>query len=679
MDTENAPERFKFSTPEGWALCRRILREYLPYEPHDYQLDGITKALDGIDVLAITATGSGKSGYIYMLMLVIQAINGDPSLCPTASFPKNAAAVVVCPTTSLEEDLEGKLRSAGLTALAISRDTVDAAEKAGEKSLWLRAEADTTVILVTPEMLTSKGFERLLRQKDFEKRVFALIVDEAHLMNSWGVGFRPPFLEIGNMRARFPSRAVMLALTATLRAGQAIQSVCELLGLHEGRFHLIRRSNMRHDVQILFRTLRSSIMGTEFPELDWVLREKGKILIFCRTIRLGFQVALYLWHRDPSVDVETRRKRIRLYNSLNWPKFNTKTLELLHDVRDSHITIATDTLSVGIDIADFQTVIVLDPEDTDEYIQKVGRVGRDRTLIEGARGIIYTTANSMEVARRVVEEKEGLPPESREPGKSTGSGKVVTGTMDISLAKMLVADCKIAEQDRLYDNPEQDVPCSCTTCANNPPPPRPEHCNCSGCIPEDNAVSNLDAERGQRQRRVTVNPVKKGKRLTRVMRAHGLARLLKLRRQIWSKADEKKTGFLPPIVYLPDNLIQDILDRFALLLTLQDIEFIAKNNPLLADRYTLIYDVVLELRHDFDRIRLETAERNREKKAAKRAAAAMLEVAESGSREVESEDSSNGGDSDDGLAEDVVMEDAGLAGDSITSRTPSRRSSSCEL
>ncbi|KII83164.1 hypothetical protein PLICRDRAFT_119769, partial [Plicaturopsis crispa FD-325 SS-3] len=219
-------ETFKFSSPEGWTLCRDILKKSLPYEPHDYQIDGITKALDGVDVLAVTATGSGKSGYIYMLMLV---------------FPKNAAAVVVCPTTSLEEDLvsEAKIRSVGLTAVAITRNTLNDAQSRGE-NLWAQAESNTTVILVTPEMLTSKGFEQLLRQKKFTERALAIIVDEAHLMNSWGVGFRPSFLEVGNMRARFPSRVVLLALTATMRTGLPTTFICQFLGLREGHFHLIR-------------------------------------------------------------------------------------------------------------------------------------------------------------------------------------------------------------------------------------------------------------------------------------------------------------------------------------------------------------------------------------------------------------------------------------------------------
>lgn len=95
---------FKFQSTQGWDLCRKILLKRLPFGPHDYQLTGITSILDGHDLLAISATGSGKSGYIYMTLHVILAIVEDKTLCPSAKFPDNPAILVVYPTTSLEEN-----------------------------------------------------------------------------------------------------------------------------------------------------------------------------------------------------------------------------------------------------------------------------------------------------------------------------------------------------------------------------------------------------------------------------------------------------------------------------------------------------------------------------------------------------------------------------------------------
>ena len=81
QSTENA---FKFSTPEGESLCRKILAESLPFEPHNVQIKGVCKILDGIDVFAILPTGMGKTSFLYMYILVVQAIQKNPSLCPAA-------------------------------------------------------------------------------------------------------------------------------------------------------------------------------------------------------------------------------------------------------------------------------------------------------------------------------------------------------------------------------------------------------------------------------------------------------------------------------------------------------------------------------------------------------------------------------------------------------------------
>ena len=80
-----AGKSFVFSSTEGHALCRRILKELLPYDPHDVQIEGICKVLDNVDLFAVLATGSGKTSFMSMYMLVVLAIQRDPSLCPTAN------------------------------------------------------------------------------------------------------------------------------------------------------------------------------------------------------------------------------------------------------------------------------------------------------------------------------------------------------------------------------------------------------------------------------------------------------------------------------------------------------------------------------------------------------------------------------------------------------------------
>ena len=60
----NQYPHFSFDSPPGHALISRIVQCYVPYVPHDYVLEGVGKVLDGSDLVAITPTGSGKTGYM---------------------------------------------------------------------------------------------------------------------------------------------------------------------------------------------------------------------------------------------------------------------------------------------------------------------------------------------------------------------------------------------------------------------------------------------------------------------------------------------------------------------------------------------------------------------------------------------------------------------------------------
>lgn len=100
------PPVLKYDSMEGRTLCKNVLAKYLAYLAHDYQLDGICPVIDGYDLLATTPTGSGKTGYLIMLMLVGRELSEHEELCLNDErFPKDPAMIVVCPTKALEEDM----------------------------------------------------------------------------------------------------------------------------------------------------------------------------------------------------------------------------------------------------------------------------------------------------------------------------------------------------------------------------------------------------------------------------------------------------------------------------------------------------------------------------------------------------------------------------------------------
>lgn len=71
-----------YNTEAGRTLVTGIVPKDQPrsIEPHDYQLEGICYALDGLDLVATMATGAEKTGFYCFLMLVILAISQDPNI-----------------------------------------------------------------------------------------------------------------------------------------------------------------------------------------------------------------------------------------------------------------------------------------------------------------------------------------------------------------------------------------------------------------------------------------------------------------------------------------------------------------------------------------------------------------------------------------------------------------------
>ncbi|KAI0360868.1 P-loop containing nucleoside triphosphate hydrolase protein [Trametes cingulata] len=451
--------RFAFSSQPGLDLARKTLEGLLPYTPHDYQLEGVCKLLDGLDLIAVLATGSGKTGYYLMYMLMLRELSKNPHLCdpPYTEAPQDPCVVMVYPTNGLEEEQALSFSAAGLATVVINSDTLETSRKRGV-DLWLVARSSVNVILLSPEQLTSPRFDTLLRQPAFQARVCAMGIDEVHLLYSWGQNFRKSYQQLGHARARFPTRTRIIGTTATLLAGHPTQSVLSFLGLRMHQLHFLRRSNVRAGIETRFRVLTHGMGGWVFPDLRWILREGRKTVIHCRTIALSFRVAVYLWRLLPPAS--DRTKRLRLYNALNRQSYNAETRRLMQYDPDTQIIIATASFMVGLDLPNIKDVVVVgNLANADEHVQWQGRAGRDPSVVRDARFITYVTKKAMQTARALC---DGKTPRAEKQRSGKKSAMV---HMELSMARLLLARCVTAMQNVLYDNPVHDPPCSCRRCS----------------------------------------------------------------------------------------------------------------------------------------------------------------------------------------------------------------------
>ena len=141
--------------------------------------------------------------------------------------------------------------------------------------------------------------------------------------------------------------------------------------------------------------------------------------------------------------------------------------------------------------------------------------------------------------------------------------------MDISLAEMVLASCKVDEQNWQYSNPTAGTLCCCLTCQEHPLQSRVQPCNCSGCTLEISLVLS-PAEKTSK----STSNILKAKCLTKLMRALGRRKLIKFRLEVWEHADEKQFGLFLPPVFLPDLNIKLLLDCFALVTTVDELKYL---------------------------------------------------------------------------------------------------------
>jgi hypothetical protein len=91
------------SNSDGHVLARQLRSPSLPHDLHDYVLEGLCKAVDGIHVLLVVRTGGGKTGIFYGYVLLLLALKELESPCPLLKrkFPENPVMVIVY----LEEEM----------------------------------------------------------------------------------------------------------------------------------------------------------------------------------------------------------------------------------------------------------------------------------------------------------------------------------------------------------------------------------------------------------------------------------------------------------------------------------------------------------------------------------------------------------------------------------------------
>ena len=300
------------------------------------QEDIIQSVLSGKDTLALMPTGGGKSVCFQVPALV------QPGIC-----------IVVSPLIALMKDQVEALKEKGIEAVSLvsgmSRREVDIL-------LDNCVYGQIKFLYISPERLLSS----LVRERISYMKVNLIAIDEAHCISQWGYDFRPPYLQLAELRQLQP-KVPILALTATATV-RVIADIQEKLAFKEP--NVFTKSFSRPNLSYVVSQEENKVRKL----LSVARNVQGTGIVYVRNRRETQEISRLLNSAGIKSDfyhagLDTSQ---RSQKQLAWMKGQLRVI------------VATNAFGMGIDKPDVRFVVHMDvPESLEAYYQEAGRGGRD--------------------------------------------------------------------------------------------------------------------------------------------------------------------------------------------------------------------------------------------------------------------------------------------------------------
>ncbi|KAF6201598.1 hypothetical protein GE061_003990 [Apolygus lucorum] len=356
-------------TPKEVFDCLR--REFGHEEFLEGQELAMMRILSGKSTLVTLSTGSGKS-LCYQLPAAIYS-----------AYNPGCITLVISPLVSLMDD---QVDGAGGWEKSACYHTY-MTQKKRDKILEQLKARELSVLLLSPETLVSLEAGAGKQLLSVLPPIAFACVDEAHCLHQWCHNFRPSYLTVTQvLRERFGVQT-LLGLTATASSG-TIDSLMGHLGIDpKDKESLIKDTPLPDNL-----TLSVSVTHNDVEKQDALIgllttgcfADCSSIIIYCTRRETCDKVAGFL---RTSLQIENgNNKKGRL--SLHAEVYHAGlTGGRRNQVQKSFMTgklrivVATVAFGMGINKPDIRGVIHYSlPSTFENYVQEVGRAGRDRQL-----------------------------------------------------------------------------------------------------------------------------------------------------------------------------------------------------------------------------------------------------------------------------------------------------------
>jgi len=328
-------------TFDGLGIAPKILEilDRMKFtHPTPIQYKAIPRAIDGVDIIGVAQTGTGKT--LAFAIPIVQRLSRNMARC-LILVPTRELAVQV------EEVFQKIAPSFGLRSVVI----IGGAAMHGQlKSL----KKNPRIIIATPGRLLDHIKQKTMRLNDVE----VLVLDEADRMLD--MGFKP---DIDRILTFIPKNRQTMLFSATI-PGQVVSIATAHMKLPVHIEVAPSGTTAERIVQELFIVKREAKQQLLGKLLD---QYRGPVLLFSRTKRGASKIKRMIkgmGHK--AAEIHSDRTLGQRREALEG--FKTGRYRIL---------VATDIAARGIDVVGIETVINYDlPDDAGNYVHRIGRTGR---------------------------------------------------------------------------------------------------------------------------------------------------------------------------------------------------------------------------------------------------------------------------------------------------------------
>ncbi len=380
-------------SPTSGVVDERFLREYLsilhrknesysfrdlkvyenPYEGNDLIDVNQSKIIDDIvqnslkamkeevfrDVFVTAPTGAGKS-----VMFQIPAIY--------LAEKYNLITIVISPLIGLMNDQVANLESMTDKAVTINSDYTPMQK---EEALDALKRGEKSILYLSPEaLLANSDITNLIG----ERKIGLLVVDEAHIVATWGKSFRPDYWYLGdfiNKLRNSPKSSYafpIVTFTATSTFGgedNMYKDIIESLKMTPIKYiGNVRRDDIKFDIRCKEKGIayREEKLATAVEAIDGLEQTGDKVLVYVP----------YTNHIDELYRKLGNKEKVGKYYGGLAPAIKNDTLKQII-AGTKTVVLATKAFGMGIDIDDIKYVYHFAPTgNIADYVQEIGRAAR---------------------------------------------------------------------------------------------------------------------------------------------------------------------------------------------------------------------------------------------------------------------------------------------------------------